>query len=216
MHTYKNMMTKLLTCLIVMGLLNATPAFAEQDKASKRAAIIMRKMQVDMQAQIDQQMAIVEQQKAEIVKQQLTIDELTEYKDKANNLASAKNSLTKQNESLAAKQKETVNALDTANATNEELTTKLKSTSDALAFSEGQRKTILSNLTESNQALSTCETKNKQLYAYGSELIDFYESPKAVKAIENKKSFLQNKRVVLDNLLQAQQDALDENRFEVR
>lgn len=216
MPIYKNILTKLLSCLIVIGVLNATPAFAEQDKAARRAAVLMRKMQMDMQAQIDQQMAEVEKQKAEIVKQQLIIDELAEYKDKANNLASAKRSLTKQNENLEAKQKETINALDAANATIEELTQELKSTSDALAFSEGQRKTILSNLTESNQALNTCETKNKQLYAYGSELIDFYESPKAVKAIEDKKTFLQSKRVVLDNLLQAQQDALDESRFEVR
>ena len=215
MYNDKKVTTKLLSCLIMVGMFASTPALAEQDKAAKRAAIIMRKMQVDMQAQIDEQMAIVEQQKAEMVKQQLIIDELTEYKDKANNLASAKRSLTKQNESLEAKQKETINALDTANATIEELTTKLKSTSDALAFSENQRKTILSNLTESNQALNTCETKNKQLYAYGSELIDFYESPKAVEAITNKKSFLQSKRVVLDNLLQTEQDLLDQNRFEV-
>lgn len=215
MYNDKKVTTKLLSCLIMVGIFATTPALAEQDKAAKRAAIIMRKMQIDMQAQIDEQMAIVEQQKVEIVKQQLIIDELTEYKDKANKLASAKRSLTKQNESLEAKQKETTNALDTANATIEELTTKLKSTSDALAFSESQRKTILSNLSDSNKNLNSCEEKNKQLYTYGSELIDFYESPKAVKAIENKSSFLQSKRVILDNLLQLEQDALDSNRFEI-
>jgi len=215
MHHYHPIFAKLLSGLIVFGVLNATPALAEQDKAARRAAVLMRKMQMDMQAQIDQQMAEVEKQKAQIAEQQAMIDELSEYKNTANSLVSAKRSLTKQNENLEAKQKETVTALEAANTLIEELNAKLKSTSEALAFSENQRKTILTNLSDSNQALNTCETKNKQLYAYGSELIDFYESPKAVEAITNKKSFLQSKRVVLDNLLQAEQDLLDQNRFEV-
>ena len=100
MHHYHPIFAKLLYGLIVFGVLNATPAFADEDKATRRTKILMRKMQMDMQAQIDQQMAEVEKQKTQIAEQQSMIDELSEYKNRANSLASAKRSLTKQNENL--------------------------------------------------------------------------------------------------------------------
>jgi len=203
-----------LVSTIILCLLLVSPAQAE-DKAARRAALLMRKMQADMQAQLDAKKTAFEQEKQamaqEIAEQQVTIDELTGAKA---NLGRAKRRLTKDKTALEAQNKKTSAALDAANTQIEELTTKLKSTEDALAFSQEQRKTILANLGETNKSLSTCEAKNQKLYAYGSELIDFYESPKAVKAVKDKTSFLQSKRVVLDNLLQTQQDLLDENRFQ--
>lgn len=196
-------------------LLFVTPVQAEQDKAARRAAQLMRKMQADMQAQLEAQKTAFEQEKqamaAEIAEQQVTIDD---YKAKSSRLAQNKRTLTKEKAALEQQNKTTNTALEAAQSQIETLTTKLKKTESALAFSQKQRKTILSNLSESNQSLATCEARNQKLYAYGSELIDFYESPKAVKAVKDKASFLQSKRVVLDNLLQSEQDLLDENRFE--
>lgn len=207
-------MTQVFVLTIMISLLWFSPAQAE-DKAARRAALLMRKMQADMQAQLDAQKAAFEQEKQamaqEIAEQQVTIDELTGSKA---SLGRAKRKLTKEKSALETQNKKTSAALEAANTQIEELTTKLKSTEDALAFSQQQRKTILANLGETNKSLSTCEAKNQKLYAYGSELVDFYESPKAVKAVKDKSSFLQSKRVVLDNLLQSQQDLLDENRFE--
>lgn len=204
----------MLVSAIIFSLLLVSPAQAE-DKAARRAALLMRKMQADMQAQLDAQKATFEQEKQamaqEIAEQQVMIDDLTGTKA---SLGRAKRRLTKEKTALETQNEKTNAALEAANAQIEELNSKLKSTEDALAFSQEQRKTILANLGEANQSLSTCEARNQKLYAYGSELIDFYESPKAVKAIKDKPSFLQSKRVVLDNLLQSQQDLLDENRFE--
>ncbi len=207
-------MVNLFVSTIILSLLLVSPVQAE-DKAARRAALLMRKMQADMQAQLDAQKAAFEQEKQtmaqEIAEQQVAIDELTGSKAR---LGRAKHRLTKEKTALETQNKKTNAALEAANTQIEELSTKLKSTEDALAFSQQQRKTILANLGETNKSLSTCEARNQKLYAYGSELIDFYESPKAVKAVKDKASFLQSKRVVLDNLLQNQQDLLDENRFQ--
>ncbi len=207
-------MVNLFVSTIILSLLLVSPVQAE-DKAARRAALLMRKMQADMQAQLDAQKAAFEQEKQtmaqEIAEQQVMIDDLTGTKA---SLGRAKRRLTKEKTALETQNKNTSAALEAANTQIEELSTKLKSTEDSLAFSQQQRKTILANLGETNKSLSTCEARNQKLYAYGSELIDFYESPKAVKAVKDKASFLQSKRVVLDNLLQNQQDLLDENRFQ--
>lgn len=205
---------KMIIATVVASVLLIQPAYAE-DKAARRAALLMRKMQADFEAKSAAQQASFEQEKQamtqQLAEQQVLIDELTESKAK---LTRSKRYLSKQKSALEKQNKKTTATLEAANTQIEVLSTKLKSTEDALAFSQSQRKTILANLATSNKDLATCEAKNQKLYAYGSELIDFYESPKAVNAIKDKSSFLQSKRVVLDNLLQDQQNLLDENHFE--
>lgn len=205
---------KMVIAAVVSSFLLMQPAHAE-DKAARRAALLMRKMQADMQAKLDAQQAAFEQEKQtmaqQLAEQQVTIDELTDSKAR---LGRAKRNLTKQKSALEAKNKQTTTALEAAKQQIDTLSSKLQSTEEALAFSQQQRKTILANLADTNKTLTSCEAQNQKLYAYGSELIDFYESPKAVKAIKDKASFLQSKRVVLDNLLQNEQNLLDENHFE--
>jgi len=204
--------TIVITALLSTSMLMASNiAVGAQDKAARRKALLMRKMQADFEAQKAEFAKEKEAMAAEIAAQQVTIED---YETKNKKLGYVKRKLTKQKKKLEVDQQKTTEALTAANTNIEALTAKLKATEDSLAFSQQQRKTILANLSGSNQSLATCEAKNKKLYDYGAELVDFYESPKAVKAIKDKPSFLQSKRVVLDNLLQDQQDLLNENRFE--
>lgn len=211
-----------LTLVSVISLPAINAEAANPDKAARRAQIMMQKMKQDLQAQSTQEKAKMQSdfdaEKAEleaiIDEQKSKIRRLNGVKRKSRQLASDKAALSQAKQELEVKQTQTLSALEKANAKISQLSKELSQNQALLKTNEQQRKTQLRNLSQTTKSLSACEAKNEKLYLYGKELINFYESPKAVKAVKDKKGFFQSKTVILENLLQDQNDLLDAERLQ--
>jgi chromosome segregation ATPase len=212
---------KLPTVLLLSVFMIAHLSFSEhayaadkQDKAARRAQLMMLKMQQDMEAEKAALQAQINE-KDEKLKAQ---DEALQTLEKQ--LASAQYKVRKLTTELE-KTKEEKNAVDeeliktqveliTTQQSLAELQDQHQQTVADLKFNDGQRKTLSSNLANTTKSLNTCEEKNEKLYMYGKELVQIYDKPSTYESVMRKEKFFQLKRVELENLLQNKLDQLDE------
>jgi chromosome segregation ATPase len=209
--------TVLLLSIFMLGHLGFTEhadAADKQDKAARRAQLMMLKMQQEMEAEKAALQAQINE-KDEKLKAQ---DEALQTLEKQ--LASAQYKVHKLTKELE-KTKEEKNAVDeeliktqveliTTQQSLAELQDQHQQTVADLKFNEGQRKTLSSNLANTTKSLNTCEEKNEKLYMYGKDLVQIYDKPSTYESVMRKEKFFQLKRVELENLLQSKLDQLDE------
>lgn len=212
--------------LITLVIASSGSAFAvEKDKSARRAAIMMQKIQQDMQAQMDAQktemQAKLDAQKkefedkivsseAELAKQN---KKLAAAERKIKGLESDLTKVTAEKTALASKLQQTQATLDTTQNNLTELKQQFMQAQADLKFNDNQRKTLTTNLAQANKAVDDCTVKNGKLHQFGSELIQIYDKPSSYDAAMRKEQFFQLKRVELENILQSKQDSLDDARF---
>lgn len=199
-----------------------TAAAEKQDKAAKRAAILMQKMKQEMEAEKTALQSQFEQEKKGLSQaldqaqsaqrshsaklqgqlkrnQQLEVDNQKLQNDKSaltTQLAQLQTQLAEKTQQLVAAEQQ----LKVAHASQEN--------------NEQQRKQLLSKVSDSHQKLTSCEEKNSRLYAYGHELVNLYDNASIYQKVLRSEPFFQLKRVELENILQEKHSQLLENKVD--
>lgn len=217
-------MKLILSFLLSLGLIGLfsqpTIAAEKQDKAAKRAAILMQKMKQEMEAEKTALQSQFEQEKKGLSQaldqaqsaqrshsaklqgqlkrnQQLEVDNQKLQNDKTaltTQLAQLQTQLAEKTQQLEAAEQQ----LKVAHASQES--------------SEQQRKQLLSKVSDSHQKLTSCEEKNSRLYAYGHELVNLYDNASIYQKVLRSEPFFQLKRVELENILQEKHSQLLDNK----
>jgi len=213
---------KICLVLVLTGTQMQSFAAEKQDKAAKRAAILMQKMKQEMEAEKTALQSQFEQEKKGLSQaldqaqsaqrshsaklqgqlkrnQQLEVDNQKLQSDKAaltTQLAQLQTQLAEKTQQLEAAEQQ----LKVAHASQES--------------SEQQRKQLLSKVSDSHQKLTSCEEKNSRLYAYGHELINLYDNASVYQKVLRSEPFFQLKRVELENILQEKHSQLLENKVD--
>jgi chromosome segregation ATPase len=213
---FKLPITLLLLAFVFSGVSYSDHADAadKQDKAARRAQLMMLKMQQEMEAE-KAALQLQLKEKDEKLKTQdeevATLDKkLSSSEYKVHTLEAE---LKKSNEEKHAVDEELIKTqveLITAQQSLAELQDQHKQVLDDLKFNDGQRKTLSANLAMTTKSLNSCEEKNEKLYSYGKDLVQIYDNPSTYESLMRKEKFLQLKRVELENILQSKLDQLDE------
>jgi tRNA threonylcarbamoyladenosine modification (KEOPS) complex Pcc1 subunit len=203
----------------VLGLLTPSGVIAAEknDKSAKRAAILMQKMQQDMQAQFEQEKSAMKAQfdqekkqlEEKIEVQQDTIRKLGAVEGKVRNLEAEQRKISAEKSSIDTKQQQTQSQLEVSAKALADLKAQYNQVLAELKSNESQRKAQLVNLSQTNKALKTCEEKNEKLYTFGNELIHIYEAPNGLAHLKNKPEFFKSKEVEMENILQNQKDKIE-------
>ncbi len=216
----------ILSLLLSLGLiaLHATPGWAaeKQDKAAKRAAILMQKMKQDLEAEKSALQTQFEQEKKELsqaldhaqTEQRSHSAKLQGQVKRNQQLQSDNQKLTQENEALSAQLKQLQTQLAEQGQQLEITQEALKAAKTDLDTNDRQRKTLVAKVGASHQQLVSCEEKNSRLYNYGHELISLYDDASVYQKIMRSEPFFQLKRVELENLLQDKQAQLLENKVD--
>ena len=206
-----------------IGFITPTIANAaeKKDKSARRAALMVQKMQQDMQAQMDAekvkfdaQIKVLEDDLKNKTEQQEKLNQSVvslELKNKATQSELTKTRAEKT--ALDAKLTQTQTMLETTQKSLADLKVDHNQSLTDLKFNDNQRKTLSANLADTTKLMNTCEAKNTKLHQFGSELISIYDKPSSYESAMRKEQFFQLKRVELENILQNKQDKLDEERF---
>lgn len=218
----KQKISLMLLIPFIAGLTFSDTSYAaeKKDKAAKRNALMMQKMKQEFEAEKATMQTQFDAQKKEWELKLTTLEEV--LVDADNNLAASEGKVRQLSADLKKTSAEYTATKATLASTQTELDTTKLSLADLktqhqqaladLAFNDGQRKTLSSNLAQTSKSLTSCEDKNSQLYGYGKALIQLYDNPSRYEAAMRKESFLQLKRVELENILQDKLDKLDEAR----
>lgn len=219
-------MKTILSLLLTFGLMGIHPASVvaaeKQDKAAKRAAILMQKMKQDleaeksaMQTQFEQEKKGLSQaldqaqseQRSHSAKLQGQVKRNHQLQTDNEKLGQEKDALTAEMKQLQAQLAEQAQHLE---ATEQQL----KMAKADLDTNDRQRKSLLAKVSTSHQQLVSCEEKNSRLYNYGHELISLYDNASVYQKVMRSEPFFQLKRVELENLLQDKQAQLLENKVD--
>jgi DNA repair exonuclease SbcCD ATPase subunit len=205
--------------IFIISFLFPTSSFAaeKKDKAARRAAIMMQKMQQDMQAEKAAMQAQFDAEKKVLTEKVSASEEAFEKLNKEFTSAQHKNkqqqleigNLTTEKSALDDKLKQTQLQLETTQKNLADLTATHNQALADLKFNDSQRKALSSNLAKNTQMMNACEAKNAKLHQIGTDLIHLYDNPTTFRAIMRDEQFFQLKRVELENTLQSQQDKLD-------
>lgn len=216
----------ILSLLLSLGLiaLHATPGWAaeKQDKAAKRAAILMQKMKQDLEAEKSALQTQFEQEKKDLsqaldhaqTEQRSHSAKLQGQVKRNQQLQSDNQKLTQENEALSAQLKQLQTQLAEQGQQLEITQEALKAAKTDLDTNDRQRKALVAKVGASHQQLVSCEEKNSRLYNYGHELISLYDDASVYQKIMRSEPFFQLKRVELENLLQDKQAQLLENKVD--
>ncbi len=204
---------------LMLGFLTPTGLVAAEknDKSAKRAAILMQKMQQDMQAQFEQEKTAMKTQFAQekqqleekIETQQDTIRKLSSVEGKVRNLEAEQRKMSAEKTSIDTKQQQTQTQLEASSKALADIKAQYNQALAELKTNESQRKAQLANLGQTNKALKTCEEKNEKLYTFGNELIHIYEAPNGLASLKNKPEFFKSKEIEMENILQNQKDKIE-------
>jgi len=212
----------IMVSIVLLGVHLNGEAAEKQDKAAKRAAILMQKMKQDMeteksamQAQFDQEKQGLSQalgeakssQKAHSAKLQGQVRRNQQLESDKQKLSQEKDALSAQLQQLQAQLAEQAQRLETTEQ-------QLKVAKADLATNDGQRKGLVSKVSATHQQLVACEEKNSRLYSYGHDLVDLYADASAYQRVLRAEPFFQLKRVELENILQGKQTQLLENKVD--
>lgn len=208
--------------LLLISLQTVATAAEKQDKAAKRAAILMQKMKQDMEAEKSALQTEFEQEKktmsdalshaqnaerAHSAKLQGQAKRTQQLQAEAQKLGSEKAALTTQLQQLQSQLAEKTQRLEAAEQ-------QLKTAKADLDVNDAQRKKLVSNVSASHQKLVSCEEKNSRLYTYGNDLVGLYADASAYRKAMRDEPFFQLKRVELENLLQDKRSQLIENKVD--
>ena len=211
--------------LIAIFALPQTSNAAEKYKSARRAALMMQKIQQDMQAQMDADKAAMQAQldtqKKEFEDKLINKDEELAKQTKKLATAERKNNAleaniakeTAEKVALDSKLQQTKSTLDTTQNNLADLKKQYAQAQVDLKFNDNQRKTLSTNLAQTNKEMDECTIKNGKLHQFGTEMIQLYDKPSTYEAAMRKEQFFQFKRVELENILQSKQDGLDEARY---
>lgn len=211
--------------LIAIFALPQTSNAAEKYKSARRAALMMQKIQQDMQAQMDADKAAMQAQldtqKKEFEDKLINKDEELAKQTKKLATAERKNNAleaniakeTAEKVALDSKLQQTKSTLDTTQNNLADLKKQYAQAQIDLKFNDNQRKTLSTNLAQTNKEMDECTIKNGKLHQFGTEMIQLYDKPSTYEAAMRKEQFFQFKRVELENILQSKQDGLDEARY---
>jgi chromosome segregation ATPase len=216
----------ILSLLLGLGLMGlyTTPGVAaeKQDKAAKRAAILMQKMKQDLDAEKSAMQAQFEQEKkglsqaldqaqneqhSHAAKLQGQVKRNQQLQTDNQKLSQEKNALSTQLQQLQAQLADQAQRLEAAEQ-------QLKLAKADLDTNDKQRKSLVAKVSASHQQLTACEEKNQRLYSYGHELISLYDDASVYQRILRSEPFFQLKRVELENILQGKQTQLLENKVD--
>ena len=218
----KNLIYLILLVFISSVTFPASSLAAEKkDKSARRAALMMQKMQQDMQAQMDAEKAQFDTQKKALeddlkfkIEQLEKLNQSVASLERKNKTTQAElDKTTAEKTALDVKLTQTQTMLETTQKSLADLKVDHNQSLTDLKFNDNQRKTLSANLADTTKLMNSCEAKNTKLHQFGSELISIYDKPTSYQAAMRKEKFFQLKRVELENILQNQQDKLDEERF---
>jgi chromosome segregation ATPase len=216
------LISSMLVGLFVLGMQAPLQAAEKQDKAAKRAAILMQKMKQDMEAEKTALQTEFEQEKksmadalsnaknaerAHSARLQGQAKRAQQLQAEASRLGSEKAALSSQVQQLQAQLAEQTQARESAEQ-------QLRSARADLQVNDAQRKKLVSNVSAAHQQLVSCEEKNSRLYAYGNDLVGLYADASAYRKAMREEPFFQLKRVELENLLQSKRSQLIENKVD--
>lgn len=196
---------------------DSAKAAEKQDKSARRAALMMQKIKQEAEQEKAAMQTQFDLQKKELEDKILSKDEQLQLLDKSLETSHRKvkkleSDIAKVNAekvALDTKQQQTQAILENTQISLADLKSQYNQAQTDLNFNDGQRKTLSTSLAQTNKSLSVCEEKNTQLHQFGTELIQIYDKPTAYAAVMRKESFLQLKRVELENILQNYQDKLN-------
>jgi chromosome segregation ATPase len=212
----------LITAVLLFSIHNPAWAAEKQDKAAKRAAILMQKMKQDleaeksaMQTQFEQEKKSISEALSEAQSAQRSHSVQLQGQTKRNQvLLSEKQKLGEEKAALAAQLQQLQAQLDQQSQQMESTQQQLKQAKADLDVNDTQRKKLLANASTSHQQLVSCEEKNSRLYAYGNDLVGLYADASAYQKIMRAEPFFQLKRVELENILQDKRTQLIENKVD--
>jgi chromosome segregation ATPase len=195
-------------------------AAEKKDKAARRAALMMQKMQQDMEAEKAAMQAKFDADKKKLEEALVQKDEeiikieknLASAEKRNRTLEGEKTKLIAEKTALTEKFAQTEATLATTEKNLADLNAQYKQAQEDLKFNDNQRKTLSGNLAQTTKSLNQCVEKNGKLHQFGTDLIKIYDKPSSYEAAMRKETFFQLKRVELENLLQEQQDKLDEEK----
>lgn len=218
----KILLSLLLSVSLTVMFSTSAIAAEKQDKAAKRAAILMQKMKQDleseksaMQTQFEQEKQGLSQaldqaqseQRSHAAKLQGQVKRNHQLQSDNEKLGQEKDALTAEVKQLQAQLAEQAQHLEVTEQ-------QLKMAKADLDTNDRQRKGLLAKISASHQQLVSCEEKNSRLYSYGNELISLYDDASVYQKIMRSEPFFQLKRVELENLLQDKQARLLENKVD--
>ncbi|WP_229006861.1 hypothetical protein [Methylophilus sp. Leaf408] len=215
--------TLLLITAVFLAIMQ-TPAYAaeKQDKAAKRANILMQKMKQDMEAEKSAMQTQFEQEKknmsdalnqAQSAQRSHSV-QLQGQTRRNQQLQSEAQKLTQEKTVLSAQLQQLQSQLAEQTQRLESIEQQLKLAKSDLDVNDQQRKKLLANVSTAHQQLVSCEEKNSRLYAYGNDLIGLYADASTYQKIMRAEPFFQLKRVELENILQDKRAQLIENKVD--
>lgn len=219
-------MKTILSLLLSVGLMGVHPtsgiAAEKQDKAAKRAAILMQKMKQDLETEKSAMQTQFEQEKQGLSKaldqaqseQRSHSAKLQGQVKRNHQLQSENEKLSQEKEALLAEAKQLQAQLAEQAQQLEATEQQLKMAKADLETNDRQRKSLVAKVSASHQQLVSCEEKNSRLYSYGHELIGLYDDASVYQKIMRSEPFFQLKRVELENILQDKQAQLRENKVD--
>lgn len=218
----KTMVSLLLSVCCLSLYANHSMAAEKQDKAAKRAAILMQKMKQDleteksaMQSQFEQEKKDLSQALGEAQSSQKTHSAKLQGQVKRNQLLTSDNQkLSQEKTALSAQVQQLQAQLAEQTQLLEKTEQQLKVAKADLDTNDQQRKGLVNKVSAEHQQLVACEEKNSRLYSYGHDLVNLYADAGAYQRFLRAEPFFQLKRVELENIVQGKQTQLLENKVD--
>ena len=189
----------------------------KKDKSAHRMQQMVQKIQqekAELQTQLDQEKQARAGLETEVKKSVGEANGLKTNLSVANRKVSAlTSSLTQVNaEKLAVdtKLQQMQTLLDSTQKSLSDLTLQYQTAQRDLKVNEQERTKLTTNLNQKEKVLEVCSAKNTKLYAFGLELVKFYDKPSTFQSLLRSEPFTQLKRVELENILQDYNDKIDE------
>ena len=217
----KRISSIILTIMLIAVHVSGTAA-EKQDKAARRANILMQKMKQDLEAEKSAMQTQFEQEKKSMSDalnqaqsaQRSHSAQLQGQSRRNQQLQAESNKLTQEKAALSAQLQQLQSQLAEQTQRLEATEQPLKSAKADLDVNDQQRKKLVANVSTAHQQLVSCEEKNNRLYAYGNDLVGLYADASTYQKIMRAEPFFQLKRVELENILQDKRTQLIENKVD--
>lgn len=214
--------SSIILTILLIGVHMSGTAAEKQDKAARRANILMQKMKQDMEAEKSAMQTQFEQEKksmSEALNQAKTAQrshsaQLQGQSRRNQQLQAESQKLTQEKAALSAQLQQLQSQLAEQAQRLEVTEQQLKSAKADLDVNDQQRKKLVANVSTAHQRLASCEEKNSRLYAYGNDLVGLYADASTYQKIMRAEPFFQLKRVELENILQDKRTQLIENKVD--
>lgn len=212
----------LLMGLLFLSLSAPLVAAEKQDKAAKRAALLMQKMKQDFETEKAALQAQCAQEKqalnasleaSSMAMQRLESKALTQAKQ-LKQLQAEHQALQQEKQSLSTQVQQQQAQIEQQQQQIENTEQQLRQTKTTLEVNEQQRRVLVSKVNQSHQQVQSCEDKNQRLYATGLELIQLQENATTLQKVLRAEPLLQLKRVELENIVQGKHTTLLENKLD--